>query len=188
MKRSKIAAVFAANGIAASAALQIAFGVAHAVPKAGATTQPVSSQAAASTQMAASQRPDLITQGLNDTKVPMLAVKNIGNAKAAASLLQVECYVNDSSPNIPCRPDTHYVNLVSPAVPMSPGIMMTSPNTWRIPVIALDAGAVAKHSLGIRPTPLMRAGLRLRLCADIAETVAESNESNNCTTFVYQTP
>jgi CARDB len=184
MKCNTIAMVIAVVTVLSGAGLSVA----HATPKAGASTQASPAQPGTSAQTAASQRPDLIAQGLNDTKVPMLAVKNVGNAKAPASLMQVQCYVNDSATNIPCRPDTHYITLVSPAVPMAPGIMMSSPNTWRIPVIALDPGAVAKHSLGIQPTPLMRAGLRLRLCADVDNTVLESNESNNCSTFVYQTP
>jgi hypothetical protein len=180
--------------VSLTAAMIAAASISEAVPKAGAASAQAAAltpaQSAASAQTTLQPRPDLIAQGLSDTKVPMLAVKNIGNAKAGASLLQVECHTNEpGAPSVACQPNVHYANLSSPAIPSPPGLMMTSPNTWRIPIVALDAASgVAKHALGIRPTASQPNGLKLRLCADVTNAVVESNESNNCTTFIYHVP
>jgi hypothetical protein len=152
-------------------------------PNAGASNAPRANSSAQSQRM---PRPDLIVQSLADTKLPMFTVKNIGNAQSPPSMVQVHCH---TVTGIACSPNVHYNNV--PASPPSPGTMMTAPNVWRISIGALDAldtpGGHAKLHLSVLPKN-QTAGLKFSVCADIGATVNESNETNNCATWVFKPP
>jgi CARDB len=131
-------------------------------------------------------RPDLIADGLT-AKLPMFRVRNGGSANAGASIVQVECRTQSS--NAPCLPNQHYVNVPSQIAPPLPaGTHMTAPHVWRVPVSELATGAEKKFALGVWPKSSEAAGLRFRICADIASTVFESNESNNCSELLFTKP
>jgi hypothetical protein len=128
-------------------------------------------------------RPDLTTQGAS-AKLPMFIVRNVGSAQAATSIVQIECRTQSS--NVPCQADRHYVNLPTQTAPPLPaGTHMTAPHLWRVPTPSLAPAAEMKFALGVWPTASEAAGLKFRICADIALTVLEASESNNCSEFVF---
>lgn len=128
-------------------------------------------------------RPDLTTQG-SSAKLPMFAVRNVGGTQASASIVQIECRAQ--STNAPCQPNQHYVNLPTQTAPPLPaGTHMTAPHVWRVPTPPLAPAAEMKFALGVWPSASEAAGLKFRICADIASTVAEASESNNCSEFVF---
>jgi hypothetical protein len=169
----------------AIAALPIWVGAVMAAPDNAPSHQSRSSGAHAIGKTNVLHLADLTTQS-DATKAPIFIVKNIGSAHAAASVLQIEC--RTQSTNQPCQPDLHYRNLPSQAVPPPAGTYMTAPHIWRVPVPTLAPAAQMKFALGVWPTASEAAGLKLRACADIASTVAEARENNNCTEFVFLKP
>jgi archaellum component FlaG (FlaF/FlaG flagellin family) len=128
---------------------------------------------------------DIVPGGTN----PLFRIKNIGNKNSPATLASVTCYLNgNSATGDPCQARVHYVE--QPGVLLPPGTSMTAPNVWRIPIGGLDAGTgFTTFALNIRSAPgLPASGLKFKVCADASETVAESNETNNCYTFSYSWP
>jgi hypothetical protein len=139
-------------------------------------------------QALAFPRPDLIVQPVYETKIPMFVVKNVGTSNSGQSIVQVQCYtVPAAAAGVPCVPNVHYVNVI--AAPPSPGTMMTAPHVWRMPVGALSASSgQSKLHVSVIPKANQANGLKFSVCADVTAALIESNEANNCTTFVFNPP
>jgi hypothetical protein len=152
-----------------------------------ATTTIPGAAAAAKQPVLSIAKPDLVADGIGTTNL-LFRVRNIGRANSPATITKVECFTNAAAAlGDPCQPNVHYVTL--PGVVLPPGTSMSSPNTWRVPVGGLDAvTGFTTFGLNIRSASGVNNGLKFRVCAEAAEVVAESNETNNCSVFVYNWP
>jgi hypothetical protein len=139
------------------------------------------------------KRPDLTSgnQGYNFG----FRIMNIGTGDAPVSTTEVTCRVAPNPPPsqtyVPCVEGTHYITV--PGVPLPPGTMKTSGNTWKIatPPLAASSGPTGQFAftLNIRSARTLQSrSLNFIVCADAALSINELNEGNNCNGFTYTWP